>query len=83
MATNIRLSHLMLVFLLGFSISKVESLTKPTSVKLTNNAYTGVVVGIHRDVEESEELIDAIKVLQYSGLFICVYFRHGDASLIR
>ena len=62
MAANFRLGHLMFIVLLG--LSKVESLTKPTSVKLTDNAYTGVVVGIHRDVAESEDLIDAIKVMQ-------------------
>ena len=46
--------------LVGFGL--VSGLTKPTSIKLINNAYTGIVVAIHRDVPEDQKLIDVIKV---------------------
>lgn len=38
------------------------ALTKPTSIKLENNEYTGVLFGIHPDVPEDPQLIEEMKV---------------------
>lgn len=38
------------------------SLTKPDWVLLQDNGYSGVVVAIHDDVPENEELVTEIKV---------------------
>ena len=38
------------------------SLTKPDRVSLRDNGYSGVVVAIHEDVPENEELVTEIKV---------------------
>ena len=48
--------------ILALSVEHVSSLTKPTSIKLIDNAYTGIVVAIHRDVKEDQKLIKIIKV---------------------
>ncbi len=48
--------------ILALSVEHVSSLTKPTSIKLIDNAYTGIVVAIHRDVKEDQKLIEIIKV---------------------
>lgn len=42
--------------------SQIGALTKPSSIKLESNAYTGIVVAIHQDVSENQELIEKIKV---------------------
>ncbi|XP_072023459.1 calcium-activated chloride channel regulator 1-like [Amphiura filiformis] len=53
--------------ILAVGIGHVSSLTKPSSIKLIDNAYTGVVVAIHRDVPENPELIDIIKKMFTEG----------------
>ena len=55
----LRLSTVLLTLV---GIGLVSGLTKPTSIKLINNAYTGIVVAMHRDVPEDQKLIDVIKV---------------------
>lgn len=47
--------------LIFFAIHSTDCLTKPSSVKLVNNGYEGVVVAIRDDVPESEHLIQEIK----------------------
>ena len=44
-----------------------SSLTKPDRVKLETNGYTGVVVIIHEDVPENEELVS---IINNQGLLI-------------
>ncbi len=57
-----RVFGIVTLVILVFGARHVTSLTKPTSIKLTNNAYTGIVVAIHRDVPEDQKLLDIIKV---------------------
>ena len=59
------------VLLTGFGF--VGALTKPSSIKLIDNAYTGVVVAIHRDVEEDPRLINVIKVSKSVLLLLLLF----------
>lgn len=45
----------------------VNSLTKPSGVKLRNNGYTGIVVAIHPEEPENPELIEIIKRVFVNG----------------
>ena len=58
-----RITLLGITLVLVSGIGFVGALTKPSSIKLIDNAYTGVVVAIHRDVPEDQILIDVIKVI--------------------
>ena len=49
------------VFLLVHS--NVDALTRPSSIRLDNNSYTGVVVAINNQIAESDVLIQRIKVI--------------------
>ncbi len=49
--------------ILALGVGHVSSLTKPSSIKFINNSYTGIVVAIHRDVPENQNLITIIKVM--------------------
>ena len=42
--------------------SQIDALTKPSSIKFESNAYSGIVVAIHRDIPENLDLIERIKV---------------------
>ena len=55
------LGKTLVILLLG--VGHVSSLTKPSSIKFIDNAYTGIVVAIHRDVPENQDLINIIKVM--------------------
>ena len=54
--------YLSLGLLLICMSSQIDALTKPSSIKFESNAYTGIIVAIHRDIPESQELIDRIEV---------------------
>lgn len=41
---------------------QTAGLTKPSSVRLENNEYTGIVIAIHPNETEDEKLIEAISV---------------------
>ncbi|XP_022080609.1 epithelial chloride channel protein-like [Acanthaster planci] len=45
----------------------VDALTRPSSIRLVNNGYTGIVVAIHSNVPESDELIERIKYMFTEG----------------
>ncbi|XP_022080622.1 calcium-activated chloride channel regulator family member 3-like [Acanthaster planci] len=47
--------------------SNVDALTRPSSIRLKNNGYTGIVVAIHSSVAESDELIERIKYMFTEG----------------
>lgn len=38
-----------------------SAITRPSSIKFENNEYTGLVVGIHPDIPENEELLNEIQ----------------------
>lgn len=50
------------VVLLVYLFRDVSALTKPSSVRLQDNEYSGVIVAIHPDVEENGMVIERIKV---------------------
>ncbi|KAJ8023069.1 Calcium-activated chloride channel regulator 1 [Holothuria leucospilota] len=52
-----------MIILLGLLllIEQCFALTKPTSIKLENNEYTGVLFAIHPDVPEDPQLIEEIQ----------------------
>ncbi|XP_038061542.1 calcium-activated chloride channel regulator 1-like [Patiria miniata] len=47
--------------------SNVDALTRPSSIRLENNGYTGIVVAIHNNVPENDELIERIKYMFTEG----------------
>ncbi|KAJ8022284.1 Calcium-activated chloride channel regulator 4A [Holothuria leucospilota] len=49
------------VVLLVYLFRDVSALTKPSSVRLEDNEYSGVIVAIHPDVEENGMVIESIK----------------------
>ncbi len=66
-------AHRVLAFvILTLGFGHVISLTKPTSIKIVNNAYTGIVVAIHRDVPEDQNLINIIKVFTFQSIFVII-----------
>ncbi|XP_071830250.1 calcium-activated chloride channel regulator 1-like isoform X3 [Apostichopus japonicus] len=43
------------------------AITRPSSIKLENNEYTGLVIGIHPDIPEDEQLITRIQEMMTSA----------------
>ena len=54
--------NLVLGLVLIYFCSQIDALTKPSSIKFESNAYSGIVVAIHQDVPENQELIGKIQV---------------------
>ena len=53
---------LLFALLLIYLSIQIDALTKPSSIKFEFNAYSGIVVAIHRDIPENPDLIERIKV---------------------